>query len=396
MNKLIGGISFAFLVPFWLAGCSQSLSDVDSQPVAEVAEIPVEGSPESMGVLALLNDVATTFERLESQVPLERAVANSIVDFKSGEDGLTGTPDDRFFSAVSEVMALRFVEPVSMQRLVGYASDEGFVPEGDEVLGHWDEHWFTVNQAAVVLHVVNRATVEELDFEVPLDRRAVDGIIEARPLASILALSEVHYVGESAMGLIFDYAQELYPDWNPPSPCRPVVTETSEGAAAAFDQLLGRASLELSGTTRLRSFEIRGCDDLLADSLRTQEVSKHLWNKVFSEAWSDEYLSDRARRVSEWKAGGMVFEQQLSDELEDIEWVYGQIGVSTVNPMDGVLFGMRYDLLDELLDEPQDRPVDFLEIEMSFSRAVCVEDAKFRVDSEFGTVLVLHHRVGCE
>jgi len=166
----------------------------------------VDGSPEGVGLLALLNDEATTFTVLDDEVPLDRRAAENLVAHRDGPDGVFGTADDDLFDDVAEVDGVKWVGPAALDQLLTYAQAQGFVPEGDDVLGVYDGVSFTVSQAEATLELANTAPASELDDDVALDSRAVDSIMEARLIPSVLALSKLYFVGESALTKMRDYA----------------------------------------------------------------------------------------------------------------------------------------------------------------------------------------------
>jgi hypothetical protein len=88
----------------------------------------------------------------------------------------------------------------------GYGTARAPIVEGDELLGVYDGVAFTVSEGAATLTLVNGASEAVLDDDVPLDRRAVDSILEARPVATVLALSQLYWVGTSALTKLRAYA----------------------------------------------------------------------------------------------------------------------------------------------------------------------------------------------
>lgn len=62
-------------------------------------------------------------------------------------------------------------------------------------------------EALGMLTVANEATLEELDDDVRLDRRAAEKIVAARPIETIAALDAVAFVGPSALTRILAYAE---------------------------------------------------------------------------------------------------------------------------------------------------------------------------------------------
>jgi len=184
-----------------VAGCGSAERPAPTgQDEADATEIPlVDGTPDAVGVFALLNDVTTTLEVLDDDARLDRRAAENLMAHRNGEDAEPGTEDDETFDTVADVDDVSWVGPSTLNRLAAFARESGWVPEGDEVLGTYDEVTFSVNDAEAVLELVNTADEAQLDVEVGLDRRAVDSILEARPLTTVLALSELYYVGASAL-----------------------------------------------------------------------------------------------------------------------------------------------------------------------------------------------------
>jgi len=165
----------------------------------------VDGTPDAVGVLGLLNDPATTFTVLDVDAGLDRRAAENLTAHRDGPDGAAGTADDDRFDTIEEVDAVPYVGPAMLDRLLAFARERGFVPAGDDVLGVWDEVAFTVDEAEATLAWVNAATEEELD-EVLRDSRPVNSILEARPLASMLEVSELYFVGPTMMQRLRDAA----------------------------------------------------------------------------------------------------------------------------------------------------------------------------------------------
>ena len=72
--------------------------------------------------------------------------------------------------------------------------------------GTWDGVDFTEEEALAVLEIVDTASEDELDHDVPLDSRAVRSILYARPVGSMSRLSGLYFVGEDALLNLRDYA----------------------------------------------------------------------------------------------------------------------------------------------------------------------------------------------
>lgn len=71
--------------------------------------------------------------------------------------------------------------------------------------GAWDGVAFTADEVATVLEIVNYATLEQLDIQAAMNRRAVDNILAARTITSMDQLAAVSYVGTAAMQALKDY-----------------------------------------------------------------------------------------------------------------------------------------------------------------------------------------------
>ncbi len=193
------------------AACVTEPGDVGSSESAIV-----ENTPEAFGVLRLLADRTTTLAVLDDSVPLDRRAAENLIAHRDGADGVFGTADDDAFDTIAEVDTIPYVGPVALERLRAYAVDHGFVPAGTDVLGVFDDVAFTFDEAVATLDLVNTASFDELDVDVPLDRRAATNIVAARPIASMPALAAVSYVGPSAMLDLREYPKSQVPTGTAP------------------------------------------------------------------------------------------------------------------------------------------------------------------------------------
>ncbi len=192
-----------------LGGCSvMTGGDTSSEPATAIStdsQAIVEGTPEAYGVVGLVNDPKTDFHVLDELVPLDKRAARNLIAHRNGPDGVLGTADDDLFDNVTEVDDVKYVGPVALESLLAYAEAQGYVPTGDDVLGVYDDVAFTVDEAAATLELVNTASYDTLDIDVALDKRAVDSIMAARNVESMLQLEELYFVGHSAMLKLRDY-----------------------------------------------------------------------------------------------------------------------------------------------------------------------------------------------
>lgn len=194
-----------------VTGCGMGREpSFESQPDAHAHAI-VEGTAPAAGVLAMLNHPATTVAALDEDAALDVRAARNLIAHRDGGDAQPGTGDDRSFDTIAEVDAIEYVGPSALAKLEAFAAAGSWIPEGTDVLGTWDEVTFSVVQAEETVALANGASVEMLDVEVALDRRAVDAIVAARPLDTVLALSELYYVGPSALLKMRDWTDTADP-----------------------------------------------------------------------------------------------------------------------------------------------------------------------------------------
>jgi hypothetical protein len=214
-------------VPFSLAACA--VDDAGPTQVnTTMARHASDGTPEGIGVLDLLDDPATTLQVLDDLVPLDVRAARNLVARRDGPDGVYGTADDQPFESIQDVDDVKYVGPSALDRLEAYAELNGYVPQGSELLGTWDNVAFTVDEATAVLDLVNTASEPVLDDDVGLDSRAVRSILDARDVPSVLVLSELYYVGQSALTKLRGF--EVHEPVSEGTPAGDDCLETSECA----------------------------------------------------------------------------------------------------------------------------------------------------------------------
>ncbi len=78
---------------------------------------------------------------------------------------------------------------------------------GADVAAHTEIPAEGTCEATGMVAVANDASFEALDVDAALDRRAAENIVAARPIETLAELDAVAYVGPSALGKIFDYAE---------------------------------------------------------------------------------------------------------------------------------------------------------------------------------------------
>ncbi|MGH1348011.1 MAG: hypothetical protein ACRBN8_41030 [Nannocystales bacterium] len=197
-----------------LAACDAGAPDHESDgaddsflagPKADGALI-AEGTPEALGVLALVNEASHAV--LDDDVGLDVRAASNIVDHRE-------TPDP--FDDLAELDAIPYVGPVALQRLLAYAEANGYVPDPEPDADDLSEG---SDLALAVLDLVNTADFETLDDDVALDRRAATNIVEHRegpdpdspadddPIETIAELDGIGHVGAVALAKLVAYAQD--------------------------------------------------------------------------------------------------------------------------------------------------------------------------------------------
>lgn len=190
--------------------CTLILAACSNGGPAAMIEL-VDGQPDAVGLLAFLNHESTTFELLDVDAGLDRRAAQEIIAHRDGPDGIHGTRDDAPFTTIADVEGVYRVGPATMQRILDYARAHGWIPEGDDLLGVYDGVAFTVDEADATLRVANTASSATLRHDVGLQTQAVNGIIAARPILSVLALSNILYVGPVSVERLRAYALSTPP-----------------------------------------------------------------------------------------------------------------------------------------------------------------------------------------
>ncbi len=204
--------SRALLFPALLLTACAGGSPVDMDPALGQSQLSVlDGSPEAVGVLAVLNASSTTLSVLEDDVPLNKRAATNLIAWRDGADGVRYTGDDRSFQLMQQVDDVPYVGPAAIGALVAFAEATGQVPQGGDLLGVWDNTAFTVDEADATLALVNLGDYALLDDTVPLSNRTVDNIVAARPLQTIRQLAAVPQVGPSSMLKLREFART----WSP-------------------------------------------------------------------------------------------------------------------------------------------------------------------------------------
>jgi hypothetical protein len=161
-----------------------------------------EGTPEGVGLIEFINDEATTMFVLDKTVGLDRRAAGNIIAHRDGGDRLWGSTDDDVYNTVDEIDAVRFVGPRSLDRMVVFAAQTGWVPGAEDILGVYDGVSFSVAEADATIEIVNSLSQVELDDSLRLHARAAESIALAQPIATVDELARLYYVGHSALMIL--------------------------------------------------------------------------------------------------------------------------------------------------------------------------------------------------
>jgi cardiolipin hydrolase len=92
-----------------------------------------EGSPEALGVLALVNDRSLDASGLKSAAHVTSRVATNVTKHRDGADGQPGTSDDDGFDTLAELDAIPYVGPATLNALLEAARSRGLVASGAKI-----------------------------------------------------------------------------------------------------------------------------------------------------------------------------------------------------------------------------------------------------------------------
>jgi len=191
----------------FFAACGEASVQGEGEGELSTARIIEEGTPQAIGVLAMLNDSGTTLTILDVDADLDARAAKNLIAHRDGKDGRFGTSDDDRFDTIDEVDAVAYVGDSALQKLLTYAIDNDWIPSGDDYYGSIEGVEFTTTEAAGVVALCNSASVQTLDVDVDLDSRAATGIVAKRPFTTVEQVAAVSYVGATALTHLRDYAK---------------------------------------------------------------------------------------------------------------------------------------------------------------------------------------------
>jgi hypothetical protein len=125
----------AALAAISLSACGVGVSDVDAAEddsaveESQLSSYPglTEGSRDAIGVLKLATE-GSQAQLGATGAGVEWRTVKSILATRNGPDGIAMTADDRPYTTLAKLYAVRYVGPVTMSRLIAYARAHGYVP----------------------------------------------------------------------------------------------------------------------------------------------------------------------------------------------------------------------------------------------------------------------------
>lgn len=164
---------------------------------------------ESAGLLAFVNHRETTFSVLDKDVGLDRRAANSIVEHKTGPDGVVGTNDDALFTTLEELDAAYYVGETALLALYEYALAEGWISNTPMTV---EGVSFTPAEAAAVVQTANTFTASQLKTDVGLYANAITHLVDARPFSTVLEIADTPFIGPSSLTKLKQFSQAVSED----------------------------------------------------------------------------------------------------------------------------------------------------------------------------------------
>ena len=162
------------------------------------------------GILRLVNLEEVDSEYLEIEGELEPSLSTSIVDHRTGLDGIDGTSDDDPFDDLFELTELPEVETEVLLQLGALAWDLDLVPvvalEGVP---------FSDLELSETLLLVNFGSFDDLDRGASLDVRAAEALVLGRPYDSVPHIADRPFVGPTTLERLRDFAPLWLADGGP-------------------------------------------------------------------------------------------------------------------------------------------------------------------------------------
>jgi DNA uptake protein ComE-like DNA-binding protein len=351
------------MLPILLLACAQPTAEMPTDPSESapgaIEATLLEGSPEALGVLDMLNDASTTLTVLDVDAGLDRRAAAGLIAHRDGADGVPGTADDNPFDSVHEVDAVPYVGDSALAHLLDYARAHGWVDAGEDYYGTVETVSFTTTEATAVVELANTADQATLDDDVGLDSRAATNLVAGRPYTTLEQVAAVRYVGASALAAMKDWVDAAAA---PTLGTADAVAALNTDVAGLWftsesDYPLQVWQIAAPSTTTLTTANVKTVlasayvarDGSTSLAARSVEASSLSWMfdryTVPADWWEDSNRADQPR----WQAVRDVFEDQLESvtvwrfgRRDSLGNLVGDIDVFVVGvTADGDLVGIR-------------------------------------------------------
>jgi DNA uptake protein ComE-like DNA-binding protein len=189
MNIRLLGLLTLLLVLFPGMGCTLDDDDLfDSRTYTS----ELSAADEAL-ILDFVNYPGTDYDVLDKVVRLDRRAAENIVTYRNGADGVAPSSDDQLFVDVEELLSIKWVGPVSVDKIRAHA-EENPPPAGEVVEGVSLRGW----QAEVVVYTVNKASVGVLKG-IGLNTTQATNLVENAPYESVTQMGSVPQIGPVAI-----------------------------------------------------------------------------------------------------------------------------------------------------------------------------------------------------
>ncbi len=190
-----------------LSACAEFIPVQESQFDSNPGALHAEAMLTPLDPVQIVNLASDQY--LEDVVGLSGTLADRLVHLRLGPDRVAGTSDDAAFTAVHQLLEVDGFSWGSMHKLFTAAYNSGWLPAFDEIMGAWDQVWFTGQQAEHVLRFANQLTLGTLDHDLGIDARAAESIVKAQPIANLDELAGLYFVGASTLNKLKHGAAQL-------------------------------------------------------------------------------------------------------------------------------------------------------------------------------------------
>src|SRR5690349_15964845 len=126
-------LATALVIPACVSDDDIEDGETDAFPSGKADGGIDEGSPEALGVLALVNDKSLSANGLKNAAHVTARVATNITKHRDGADGQPGTADDDAYDTLAELDAIPYVGPATLNALLDAARSRGLVASGAKI-----------------------------------------------------------------------------------------------------------------------------------------------------------------------------------------------------------------------------------------------------------------------